>query len=388
MVPVIMSAEIKILFLISLLCQCISQVTPPLTSWSLFSDPSLPSAASALIAGYDSTTRRIWLLVGLGTGTNNIWYYSIDDNSFTNTTNTLPYAVDTGAQRYPFVSVLSKHVRIVIHYLIISHSYTQMGRIIYYAAYKDASLVYTIQKFDMSTGLVDTKWDSESNNAYPIQNRAGPCLANDGRYIFVIGGDAGDVAGSQTQYYDTINDEWVTNQNIKTTRARASCIVTEDKNTLYIFGGTWDGKTPTSITDNVCNIETTIEKLDISDKTNINTISATSWNYVYDGSKMFILGDYGNNYWSRAVAYDGFIYLIGGRNRYTNPSAAVTFLDPSVDDVQFPESSTTARSSPGVVVADGRIYSFGGTIGPVWSATWERSNILTDAPTSAVCTVY
>lgn len=82
------------------------QVTPPLTGWTPTTAPSqsvLPEATSGLVAGYDSITRRIWLLGGFGAGENNIWYYSLEDDTFTDTTNTLPHALgvaSVSAQRY------------------------------------------------------------------------------------------------------------------------------------------------------------------------------------------------------------------------------------------------------------------------------------------------
>ena len=82
------------------------QVTPPLTTWTQTTTPTqsvLPTATSGLIAGYDSVTRRIWLLGGFGAGENNIWYYSLNDNTFTDTTSTLPHTLDVGSvssQRY------------------------------------------------------------------------------------------------------------------------------------------------------------------------------------------------------------------------------------------------------------------------------------------------
>ena len=117
------------------------------------------------------TSFTVQWLGGYGAGQNNIWYYSLDDNTFTDTTNKLPDPVDVSAQ-----------------------AFTQMDRLIFFAN-ENSTGWQSLQKFDMATGLVDLQWDLNANNVYPIQNRDSPCLANDGRYIFVISGTAGIHAG-------------------------------------------------------------------------------------------------------------------------------------------------------------------------------------------------
>lgn len=246
----------------------------------------------------------------------------------------------------------------------------------------------------MNTGSYDGSWALANDNTLTYAH-ASPCIASDDQYIFVIGGDAGTAAGSYTQYYDTVNDLWRQPQNAATGRARQSCAISGDKNTLYQFGGTFDGYSPVSIScGNSCsNIEISVEILDISNKATIDTISATNWELVYDGpsccGNQYILGNLGNLLYSRAVTLDGYIYIIGGRDRYTNPTDTVTFFDPSRNDnqVQFSVDLNTARSSPAVVVADGSIYVFGGTVSgsSPYTSSWEKSNVLTDAPTPAVC---
>eukprot|EP01084_Bolivina_argentea_P123867 219498_1 len=324
-----------------------------ITSWTLHNTPPLPLARCCWMTGFDSITNRIWLLAGTTNNNvgDNIWYYSINNNQFTQTSNKLPNPV-----------------------YVLAQLYTQIGREIYYLD-NDFN---RIEKFNMSTGLVDSSWSSIANNSLPIINRRQACLANDGRYIFVIGGGSDDGSmnspGQETQYYDTINNEWRININLPSPgRGRSACIVTSDKLNIYLFGGQANNNVGMD----------SILKLDISNKTNIDTISNTMWITIND-----TLGTNGNNLDSRAVEIGGDIYLISSRQqiRLNIPSSVVTFFDSNTNKVRFDNPNQIGRWAPGVIKVDSIIYVFGGytiDIGInddfLWS--WETTNILTNAPT-------
>eukprot|EP01083_Nonionella_stella_P253066 871175_1 len=248
--------------IIHIIQQCLCEVVSPITSWTQFTTPSLPFAMSSLMPCYDVNTQKIWLIGGQSS--NEIWYYDITLNQIIQTQDLLPHFGT-----------------------LVGQSYTQLNDKLYYTIVSD----YTIHRFDCTTGLYDNDFQTNADTDFLYDKRDSPCMANDGRYIFLIGGVVGNLAGSQYQIYDTENDIWKGGQQMKASRARASCAISPSGNNLYVFTGSSNGQNPP------VNIETTIEKLDISNKTNIDTVRANNWVLIQNYGTNFIMPE--NSYYAR-----------------------------------------------------------------------------------------
>ena len=320
-------------------------IISPLDSWTVIDTPPIPIAESGWITGIDNN--KIWLIGGYQA--DHILYYSLVTLDFTNTLDALPF---TGGLTPD------------------SQSYTQLNRSIYFE--HDFKLL----KFDMDTGQLDASFDK----SLPIQ-RNSPCIVNDGRYIFLIGGGFCP-SGRELQVYDTITDQWSQGKtlSINSGRALASCAVSPDNNYLYVFGGV----TQCNIPHNDYALQS-IGKISIADKTNINTVSdvSLSWVALQDSSASINIM-MSNLYYARAVAIGDYIYVIGGRDANNDEAAEVMILDPFNDQINYTVPLPTGRSSPGVIGVDGTIYIFGGALGEDLDS-WAKSNTLTDAPTPSVC---
>eukprot|EP01084_Bolivina_argentea_P248512 415718_1 len=200
-------------------------------------------------------------------------------------------------------------------------------------------------------------------------------MANDGRYIFLISGVVDTAAGNQMQIYDTIADVWTGGAALNHGRARSSCAVSPDKNNLYVFAGAHNGNSPPG------NLESTIEKISIADKTSINTVDNGAWSVLNDAGNEYIMQD--NSYYARAVTLGLYIYIVGGRDLSGIQTSNVFLFNPASDRIQTIISSKTARSSPSLIAVMGTLYSFGGTTPIGDTSSWEISNVLTSAPTPA-----
>lgn len=333
-----------VLFLLHVIeCAIIS----PLESWAEINTPPIPIKESGWITGFDND--KIWLIGGFQS--NHILYYSLTSLNFINTGDTLSF---TGGLTPD------------------SQSYTQLNSSIYF---EHNSSLY---KFDMDTGQL-----SSFTTAFPV-SRNSPCIANDGRYIFLIGGGNCPNSGEELQVYDTITGEWRQGRRLSagSGRAGASCAISPDNNFLYVFAGSYECSISSST------VLKSIGKISIADKTNIDTVSdnvVNTWAAIQDSANQINIMT-SNFYYSRAITIGEYIYVIGGRDGSDNEAAEVMILDPSNDEIDYTISLPTARSSPGAIGVDGTIYIFGGSNGTDLSS-WARSNIVTDAPTPSVCSL-
>eukprot|EP01084_Bolivina_argentea_P299410 516103_1 len=306
----------------------------------------MPASAESLMSGYDSTRNVIWII-----GDENleaIWYFNItsnlgDPNLFKN------------------VGTLTK--QIIGCY---SKCHTQLGNSIYWA--QDNGLY----QFDMSLGSIlggQNEWFSGNWLGTPVEQ---PCLANNGRYIFVIGGHDGisTSTGLTTfQIYDTVTGSWFIGSSLKEGRLGFTCEVTADGTYLYAIGGRKDNN----------NLASSVEKISVINMSAVLS-GVVSWSITSVNMST-------NKQWMTSVidSVNNLIYVIGGKNGI---GGQLHLLD---DELQIIDPSTDTNMISAVrlnmalhfvnaIMVKGIMYRFGGR---VRTSSWEFSNtIYTATPTN------
>ena len=137
-----------------------------LTGWSEI-DLSSTNVANQ-VAGYDFITNKAWLLGGrcaAGNCDNDAMSYNLDAISSSGTHDTLSSSFRTYSQ-----------------------SYVTINRTIYFA---QSGKIYT---YDMETGSINTNFATSSS---PDD----PCMATDGRYLFITGGGGRSMSDLYTIFH-------------------------------------------------------------------------------------------------------------------------------------------------------------------------------------------
>eukprot|EP01084_Bolivina_argentea_P237640 399338_1 len=303
----------------------------------------MPAAESLAFTGYQSSANRIWIV------TDYIYYYDLDTNTFKQD-GTLPITL----------------------YVVNAQCSSPWG---------DTGIMFVNYGYLYYFKYSRTSVSEVTTLPY---NRDAPCIAvdnlNNPRYIFITGGvDYSNEESIRIQIYDYTNHNWIyPNSNqpgapyLNHARGKHACTVFD--NYLYVFGGSYDYNTYTyTVQYN--------EKLDVSDP---YALSTKTW----DASVQYISNN--NVYFHRAVSDTNYklIYLIGGRDSIDGSSSKnIQIYDPSQNKMTLISSSSmrlhTGRSSPGVIMANNRIYVFGGSDSNSYSySSWEYSNIMSLSPTS------
>ena len=204
-----------------------------------------------------------------------------------------------------------------------------------------------LYRFDMTTNKMDD-WITQMS-----EQLDSPCIATDGRNVYVIGG--GSSSSPSFQQYDLSRDTWTryVSKPMKDARRRHACAV--HNGFLYAFGG--------------LNVES-------NEKISVGETIGSEWTYIaYDGTR--------NKRYHRAVVHELYnqIYLVGGRNNDGVASSNIQLYDIASNTIHVLDVELgTRRSSPAAIIVDNVMYVFGGIDGNRISS-WERSNELTLEPT-------
>eukprot|EP01083_Nonionella_stella_P105541 303588_1 len=187
--------------------------------------------------------------------------------------------------------------------------------------------------FNMNTKQLEFDWN---NIQIPINVCQSGCLASSNAHLFVVGG--ADCA-SPSQPLATLQAlrlstyEWLQNApSMNTARGDHACVV--HSNYLWVFGG-----------DTATN-----ERIDTTN------IAVESWNYTAPLPQPI--------YSLRAVAWEHFIYIIGGWIEPSNVHVALStmyIMDVQTESITLsPHVLPTATRSAGTILVGDGIYVFGG----------------------------
>eukprot|EP01083_Nonionella_stella_P191734 709439_1 len=165
--------------------------------------------------------------------------------------------------------------------------YTQIdnGLIMISTKGADTSLTY----FDLDTITFTTDWVGVA----PYDFGGAACLASTNDFIFILGGDHSGYKSS-VQILNISANRWSIGSNMNERRGHFACIVHtnhDSNNTLYAIGA-YTGYSAFS---------NTIERTELSN------ITSLSWSYI--GNLLYY------TYGDRAVAYEDYIFVVGGRGK-------------------------------------------------------------------------
>eukprot|EP01084_Bolivina_argentea_P094334 169584_1 len=306
-----------------------------LSNWTSGTNTNrLPAPRSSQVIGYNAPDDTVWMLGGF-TATigydNAVWSFDLTMQQFTIHT-PLTYTIHCGSQ-----------------------TYTQINNIIYF------NLDGNIGTFDMDTEI--NEYPSSKIPSMSYYTESG-CLTTDGKHLFLLGGSDWN---AYFQIFDTFTNLWSIGPPMTPTgRYRTTCHVIDDF--LYVFGGTYP--------DDNTFLDTVI-KIYIANMQNINSYS---WNTISDT----LITPTG---YQRSVRFGNLIYLIGGTIAGPTYINDVYVLNPISDTILTVPPMNNIRSSAASIVADARIYVFGGydnTGTDRVTNSWEVTNIMpSSAPTPA-----
>ena len=163
----------------------------------------------------------------------------------------------------------------------------------------------------------------------PISDLQEPCTVSNGSHLFAVGGvKTGGIASNSTQIYDIEHDVWYLGAEMKYQRNAPQCIYytsdngngdgleLESRNILFVFGGRYN---------------------DIS---NNNAVSLNSIEY-YDitKNKWYLLKDvslqFARSYGHVFIAFDWYIFTIGGYFIYNDSNNDATFEEYTIDQTEI-----------------------------------------------------
>eukprot|EP01084_Bolivina_argentea_P095337 171427_1 len=194
------------------------------------------------------------------------------------------------------------------------------------------------------------------------------CLAATNDLLFVVGGIE-PVQGNKGLYSNTLriynisSHEWTIRSNMSTARAKHSCVVDPIRNRLYVIAGTND---PNGI-----------NTLASVDRIAIDTIYSANWNFWANLR-------YGVIY-SRAIYYADSIIVIGGA--FLPLPLLETTAVQIVDCINSQKISNSVSLTYGIygtaaIIANNKIYAFGGADSISRVDTWQYTDLHTSAPTN------
>ena len=185
--------------------------------------------------------------------------------------------------------------------------------------------------YDTSTGI----WDTIPLYNNILRNCHNSCVVN-GK-LYVVGGNNGIKTVSTMEILDPITNQWTSLDSMPTDRGLAACAVVND--TIYVIGG----------------IRGYLNALDYTGLKTVESYDITTgqWN-----SK----AEMPTKRWGHsAVAYNGKIYVFGGRSTGV-PYSSIEVYDPQFNTWETISDSTipTPRYCLTTCVLDSNIYAIGG----------------------------